>query len=190
MVFSDEEGEINNVGDFIDNTHQQKEGGSFYRRLEPEKFPNQTRSPEEAVYEDNDSFFGTEGTQPELYNPTDREFITFDKFKEFENSVKKFKKTLKYFNDSDNSFFDAIIYGIMFCKSEGKVLEKSKAKGVLGVGFYNELLEIKDDVKLDRTIFGHFDTCFKVNEVLSNHNFFLFFFFLFFERRDVFRFLI
>ena len=52
-------------------------------------------------------------------------------------------------------------------------MEKSKAKEVLGVGFYNELLEIKDDVKLDRTNFGHFDTCFKVNEVLSNHNFFL-----------------
>ena len=74
----------------------------------------------------------------------------------------------------------------MFYKSEEKVLEKSKAKEVLGVGFYNELLEIKDDAKLDRTIFGYFDTCSKVNEVLSNHNFFL----KFIKRRDVFRFLI
>ena len=74
----------------------------------------------------------------------------------------------------------------MFYKSEEKVLEKSKAKEVLGVGFYNELLEIKDDAKLDRTIFGYFDTCSKVNEVLSNHNFFL----KFIKRRDVLRFLI
>ena len=74
----------------------------------------------------------------------------------------------------------------MFYKSEGKILEKGKIAEVLGVDFYNELLEIKEQAKLDRTIFGYFNTCFKVNEVLSNDNFFL----KFFGRRDVFRFLI
>ena len=86
------------------------------------------------------------------------------------------KKTLKNFNDSDNSFFDAIIYGIMFYKSEGKILKKSKIAEVLGSDFYNELLEIKDEGKLDRTIFAYFDTCFRVNKVFSNHNFLLKFF--------------
>ena len=116
----------------------------------------------------------------------DREFFAFDKFKWFESSVKKFKKTLKNFNDSGNFFFDAVIYGIMFYKTEGKILEKYKIAEVLGPDFYNELLENKDEIKLDKTIFGYFDTCFKVNDVLSNHNFFL----KFFEWRYVFRFLI
>ena len=176
MVFSDEEDENDQVGNFTDDTHQQKEGVSFYRCLEPGKFPNQTRNPEEAVYEDDDSFFGVEDTQPELYNPVDREFVTFDKYKGFESSAKKFKKTLKNFNDGDSSFFDAIIYSIMFCKSEEKILEKGKMAEVLWSDIYNELLEIKNKIKLDRTIFGYFDTCFKVNDVISNHNFFLKFF--------------
>ena len=174
LLFSDEENDINNdqMGDFIDDTDQQREGVSFYRWLKPEKFPNQTRNPEDAVYEDDDPFFGIEDTQPELYNPMDGEFVTFNKFKGFESSFKKFKKTLKNFNDSDNSFFDAIIYGIMFYKCEGKILEKGKVAEVLGSDFYNELLEIKDEIKLDRAVFGYFDTCFKLDDVLSNHNFF------------------
>ena len=106
----------------------------------------------------------------------DREFVTFDKYKGFESSAKKFKRTLKNFNDGDNSFFDAIIYSIMFCKSEEKILEKGKMAEVLWSDIYNELLEIKNKIKLDRTIFGYFDTCFKVNDVICNHNFFLKFF--------------
>ena len=77
----------------------------------------------------------------------------------FKSSVKKFKKTLKNFDDRDNSFFDVIIYGVMFHKSEGKILEKDKIAEILRPDFYNELLEIKDEIKLDRTIFGYFDTC-------------------------------
>ena len=96
LAFSDEEDEITNVEDFIDDTHQQRKGVSFYRRLEPENFSNQTRNPEETVYEDNDPLFGTEDTQPELYNPKDREFVMLDKFKGFENSVKKFKDIEKF----------------------------------------------------------------------------------------------
>ena len=99
LVFSDEKDEINNdqMGDFIDDTDQQREGVSFYRQLKPEKFPNQTRNDKDAVYEDDDPFFGIEDTQPELYYPTDREFVTFDKFKGFESYVKNFKKNLEKF---------------------------------------------------------------------------------------------
>ena len=52
--------------------------------------------------------------------------------------------------------------------------------------FYNDLPKIKDDIKLDRTVFGYFDRCSQANEILSKHNFLL----KFFERRDMFRFLI
>ena len=47
-----------------------------------------------------------------------------------------------------------------------------KIKEVLGYNFYNHLLEIKDNNKLDRTIFGYFDRCFKANEVLTRYNIF------------------
>ena len=50
-----------------------EEGVRFYRQLDPEniehyhKFSNQTSSPKEAVYEDNELYLGEEDTQPELY---------------------------------------------------------------------------------------------------------------------------
>ena len=78
---------------------------------------------------------------------------------------------MKSFNDSDNSSHDAIIYGIMFYKSEAQILEKSRIAEVLGVNFYHELLEIKDKAKLNRILSRYFGTCFKVNKFFSNDNF-------------------
>lgn len=52
------------------------------------------------------------------------------------------------------------------------MIDKGKAKEIIDDRFYNQLLEIKDDILLDKTIFGFFDRCFLVNEVLSKHNFF------------------
>ena len=74
----------------------------------------------------------------------------------------------------------------MFYKSEGKIIDKNKIEEVLGDDFYNDLLETKDEIKLDRTIFGYFNRSFQVNEVLAKYNFFL----KFFERQDMFTFLI
>ena len=48
------------------------------------------------------------------------------------------------------------------------------------------MLEIKDGIKLDRTLFGYFDRYFLVNQVIAKHIFFL----TCFEQRDMFRFLI
>ena len=114
---------------------------SFYRTLDPEnidhynKFPNQTRNPRDAVYEDDEMFFGTEDTQPELFAPENRDDVEFDKFEGFEKSVKKFKDTLQNFKNSNNPFFDSVLYGVMFKISEGKILEKDKANAVLGKDF-------------------------------------------------------
>ena len=180
------------MDNFIDDTDQQGEGVSFYRQLDPEniegypKFPNSTKNPKEGVYEDEEPYFGEEDTHPELYDPEDRNFVDFDKFDGFGKSVKKFKSTLKNFKVSENSFFDAMINGLKFYKSEGKITDKNKIEEVLGDDFYNGLLEIKNKIKLDRTIFGYFNRCFQVNEVLVKYNFFL----KFLERQDMFRFLI
>ena len=187
------------MDDFIDDSDQQREGVSFYRQLEspnrsrnPQnlndypKFANQTRDPRVAIYKDDEPFNGTYDIQPELYAPENREGVEFDKFVGYEKNYKKFKETLKNFDGSDNPFFDSIIYGLMFYLTEGKNINKNKAKEVIGNEFYLELLEIKDDVKLDKMLFGYLNRCFMANEVLAKHNFFL----KFFERRDKFRFLI
>ena len=127
------------MDNFTDDTDQQGEGVSFYRQLDPEhiehypKFPNSTKNPKEAVYEDDEPYFGEEGTQPKLYDPEDRNFVDYDQFYGLEKSIKKFKGTLKHFKDSENSFFDAIIYGLMFYKSEGKIIDKNKIEEMLGV---------------------------------------------------------
>ena len=62
----------------------------------------------------------------------------------------------------------------MFYLTEGKNINKNKAKEVIGNKFYLEPVEIKDDIKLDKTLFGYFNRCFLK----------------FFKRRDKFRFLI
>ena len=72
----------------------------------------------------------------------------------------------------------------MYHMTEGKIFDKDKLKDVLGNDFYNDLIEIKNDIQLDRAIFGCFDRCFLVNKVLAKFNFFL----KFFERRDIYRF--
>ena len=74
----------------------------------------------------------------------------------------------------------------MFHKSNGETVDLPKMVQVLGEDFYNDLLEIKDEIKLHRTPFGYFGRCFLANQVLSKHSFFL----RFFEQLDMFRFLI
>ena len=96
------------MDDFIDDNDQQREGVSFYRQLESPnrardlqnlndypKFPNQTRDPRVAIYEDDEPFYGTCDTQSELYAPENRGSIEFDNFIVYEKNVKIFKETLK-----------------------------------------------------------------------------------------------
>ena len=74
----------------------------------------------------------------------------------------------------------------MHTMTKGKVLDKNKAKYVLGIDVYSGLVEIKDDIQLGRSLFGYFNICFLANQVLAKYNFFL----KLFKRTDKFRFLI
>ena len=49
--------------------------------------------------------------------------------------------------------------------------EKIKVSEILGEDLYEDILEIKDEIQLDKTLFGFFNRCFKVNEVLYKYNF-------------------
>ena len=46
---------------------------------------------------------------------------------------------------------------------------KDKIVEVLGENLFNDLKEIKEEIKLDRTLFRFFDRCFKLNKVLAKH---------------------
>ena len=63
---------------------------------------------------------------------------------------------MKNFGGSENQLFDSVIYGVMFYKSNVEILGQDRVVEALGEDFYNDLLEVKDKVKLDRTIFGFF----------------------------------
>ena len=62
---------------------------------------------------------------------------------------------------------------------------REKIVEVLGENFFNELKKIEEEKMLDRTLFGYFDRCFKLNKVLAKHNYFL----KFFEKLDTYKFL-
>ena len=55
------------------------------------------------------------------------------------------------------SFFAAVIYGVVFHKSNGEITDQNKSIEVLREDFYNELLHIRHKIKLDRALFGYYD---------------------------------
>lgn len=102
------------------------------------------------IYEDNEIYFGEEDKQTELYDPENRENVEFDKFSGFGKSAKNSRRTWS----SDNPF-----------------LTQTKAEDILGNDFYSGVLEIKDDIQLDRTLFAYFNRCSLANQVLAKYNF-------------------
>ena len=66
--------------------------------------------------------------------------------------LKKVLKSIVRFQDADkrDSFFDAILYGLLFNFSEkSKVVETEKSTEVLGEEFYNKLISEKNHLQLD-----------------------------------------
>ena len=80
--------------------------------------------------------------------------------KALKNLLKNLIDTIQNFKNTDNPFFDSIIHGVMFRISKGKVLKKNKTENALRKDFYVELLEMKDDIELDKTLFGFFNRCY------------------------------
>ena len=145
-LFSDGEEEekiTDELDDFSYNSFQPDEGVSLFTQLDNNQLHNQTKSLHDDVFENDYSLYETEDVQPELNNHVIRDSVTFDKFAGFEKSVEKFKKTLKNFGNRENQFFDALIYGILFYKSNGQITDQNRIIKVLGGDFYNELLEIR-----------------------------------------------
>ena len=74
--------------------------------------------------------------------------------------------------------------GLMFCKGEKTNIDKTDAQNVSGDDLFFDLKDIEPETFLYKTLFGFFERCHKINEVLSKHGFFV----RFFEQRNMYRF--
>ena len=122
LQFSDEDESkktTDEVDDFIHDVPIEEESISFYRERNPldvndyPRFNGQVRNPLEAIYSDDESYFGDD-EQPELFAPENRNEVTFDRFERFEKSFETFKRTLNNFTDRENYLFNSVIHGLMF----------------------------------------------------------------------------
>ena len=55
----------------------------------------------------------------ELFDPENREEVEFNIFENSSNKSEAFKESLVCFGNADNHFFYAVVYGLMYCKSNG-----------------------------------------------------------------------
>ena len=117
--FSEEEQELN----FIDGDEgEEQQEASFYRSVdnnERVKFSNQTRNPDKVVNELKDECYG-EDDMPELFDPENREDVEFDSFDNYLDKSQIFKNSLLRFDNIDNQFFYAVIYGLLQFKLNGQ----------------------------------------------------------------------
>ena len=147
------------------------------------KFSNQTRNPHKVADESEDEYYG-EDEMPEFFDPEHREDVEFDLFDSSHDKSQFLKNSLKRFKDVDNQFFYAVIYGVMYYRLNGRNITLENAENVLGPKFFIELKNIENVSMLDHSIFGFFDRCREMNNVLSEFGFF----WRFYERRNKFRF--
>ena len=137
LVFSGDENKDNSkvTDNFVDDSEQVNESNLSFCR----GFTNQTKDPRVAIYKESDdeTYLNTRGLQLELYLIEERERVIFDEFSEYEKSVEKFKKLLSSFSDTnnENSFFDVVIYGLMFKLTERKIVAKDTVESALEVEF-------------------------------------------------------
>ena len=63
-------------------------------------------------------------------------------------------------------FFNAVVYGLMYCKLNGQEIILEKAKETVGNEFFIELKKIEKSTMLDHSIFVFFDQCKLINDIL------------------------
>ena len=177
---SDEDVLTTSDNEFIDDSSQLKEetNASFYRSVNNLEnyfhFFGQTKNPIELTTRENIDQFGDDN-QPELFDQEDKEKVEFDEFENYKTKAQNFKTSLLNFKEDDveNNFFYAVIYGISHIKLNGMNITFENIKGTLGERLFLSLKCIEQQTKLDHTLFGYFERCQKINEVLTEFGYFL-----------------
>lgn len=89
------------------------------------------------------------------------------------------------FDEVENHLLFAVIYGIMYHKTDTENIKKEDAQEILGNDLYFDLLEIEPNTLPAQQIFIWFFSEVQINKVISKYSFFL----RFFKRRNMYRFL-
>ena len=95
----------------------------------------------------------------------------------------RIKNSLVCFPNVENHFFYAVIYGLLHDKINGENTKLENAEETLKHDFFIKLKQKERCVMFDHSIFGFFEGCCQINEILSEHNYFL----SFYERSNKFR---
>ena len=129
---------------------------------------NQTRNFIDVIQDSHQEYFG-EDDMPELFDPENREEAEFDFSEKNQSRSSKFKNLLLQFENVDNPFFYSIIYGLLYNKLNGKNIKLENTEKFLGTNLFTDLKKIEKKMILDHSIFGYFDQCQLINEILSEH---------------------
>ena len=123
-----------------------------------------------------------------MYICEPRQHVEFYDFDKSTNLSDKFKKTLHTFEDAgkENSFFAAILFGLLTKLSDSGDFTEAFVAKILGREVAKKFLCEKENLQLDYCFESFFDKRHLVNDLLEEKNLFL----RVCERRDKFRFLI
>ena len=103
----------------------------------------------------------------------DRDSVEFDEFEEAGKCSELFKKSLLWFDDDiKDSFFNFVLYGMLFKLTENNRVSKVNIENTLGKEFFDKISESKELLRLDDSLEGFFKKSFLVNDFLEKKNLF------------------
>ena len=118
---------------------------------------NQTRDPAEAANDNDGSHIDRCELQSEMFYCINREHVEFDEFDDYQQCTEKFKKNLCSFQDDlKNSFFNAILYVLLFHLMENNKVCKDKTEETLGKKKFHKFKKKKEMLQLDHSLENFF----------------------------------
>ena len=103
----------------------------------------------------------------------DRDNVEFDEFEEAGKCSELFKKSLLWFDDDiKDSFFNFVLYGMLFKLTENNRVSKVNIENTLGKEFFDKISESKELLRLDDSLEGFFKKSFLVYDFLEKKNLF------------------
>ena len=176
-----EDGRSVSDNEFIDDSEQPQQSDYSY-------FTNVTRILNETTMSDIENLEDIDGRH---YFDSDDDEDELHNFSKFEVKARLFRESLicPHGLENPDSFFYAILYAIRhkFTEKVDKVNEENCLKQDVGQALFDDLLEIKSELRLDGEDRLNFENqCFKINKILSRNNMFL----RVFELKDKFHYII
>ena len=116
--------------------------------------------------------------EPNNYcNDDDETELSINEFENYKEKIESFKKTLVNPQGENNldSFFYSILYAIRFYLNEksDSCENDDEIKTDIGVELFEDLNQIKENLRLDLDIINFENQCFEINRILTKNKMFL-----------------